>query len=371
MSPRNRRILQLVGYLGALGLMAWAGKIVLSDDNREALDRLGEAGAPSIAGLVALAVGSLIANGLAFWLVIRPVRKIDALGVISVNAVATLLAYLPFKLSIVARATVHKARDGLPVVMTGAWMAATSATVLIGLGAAGVSAWLLGSIGWVFGLLTAVIAVTCIAATVWGGRFISGREGLHRLRALARAIRLSAITEKVMRTGAFRHAHDGAGMLASPIAMGGAVVARLADIALTSARFAIAAAAVGVSLDPAGAVALAIAYFVTGATSPVGMVGTREAAAVATASVFGLGGTGTEHEAFLLVALVVTAAELVTALGGAALGFVLLGPSAFRGKGLPPSEAAGEPDPNEAPSTPTPTIAADADRAGANEPDGR
>jgi hypothetical protein len=70
-----------------------------------------------------LSLGTLACNATTFWIVIRPVRRLGWPWVFSVNAVATALAYLPFKLSVIARYVLHRRHDQLAVLTITTWFA--------------------------------------------------------------------------------------------------------------------------------------------------------------------------------------------------------------------------------------------------------
>src|SRR5690606_21428503 len=113
-----------IGFLVGLALLGWCVSIALSPENREQLDRLADAGWRPIALLVVLSGLSLALNGAIFWLVLLPARRLRAADVIATNALATFLAYLPFKISLIVRALIHQRRDRVPLVLLGAWMSA-------------------------------------------------------------------------------------------------------------------------------------------------------------------------------------------------------------------------------------------------------
>ncbi|MEL7473965.1 MAG: hypothetical protein AAGK04_11670, partial [Planctomycetota bacterium] len=282
-ASRLRWLVQIVGFGIGVGLLAWCARVALSDSHRAQLERLEDASAGAIAGLLGLSVAILLINGLAFWIMLRPVRRLEPVGVIATSCIATFLALLPFKLSIALRVLVHHRRDGVPLMLIGGWFGAlgvvfigtialvagiayararfsldTGATVGAGLGA--------GILG-VIGLL--------LAARVF--RADSGRE---RMIALAERMAIGPLGRPVgliVRSRSFEHLHRAFDMLSHPGAVVGSVVIRLLDVALQSVRFTLAGAVVGVSLDVESAVLLACAHASIGVVSPFGTLGTREA----------------------------------------------------------------------------------------------
>ena len=98
-----RTLVQVIGFVVSLGALGWAVSVAFQEENRAQLENLRDASAGQVMMLVGLSFASVAINGMIFWVVIRPVHRIRVTDVISTNAIATFLAYLPFKMSIVAR----------------------------------------------------------------------------------------------------------------------------------------------------------------------------------------------------------------------------------------------------------------------------
>ncbi len=111
-------------------------------------------------------------------------------------------------------------------------------------------------------------------------------------------------------------------MLANPITAFGTLGLRLIDLGAQSARFWLAAKATGQELSFSGAVLLASIHFLIGVLSPGGALGLREGGVTGAASL--LAGAGVGTGGFAVVALTVSAAELLcnTAGAGAALAYL-------------------------------------------------
>src|SRR5690606_34937746 len=92
-------------------------------------EQLREASAAVVAGLIGLSALSLLLNGLIFWILIIPVRRVGLASVLATNALATFLAYLPMKLSVAARVLLHRKRDGVPIPLIGGWFTAVGASM--------------------------------------------------------------------------------------------------------------------------------------------------------------------------------------------------------------------------------------------------
>lgn len=326
--PRPRRglkfIIQALGFIVGLALLWWCiSKAFGGEDSRQSLERLRDASTGQIAALLAFSLGTLIANGLVFHQTIRPVRKIDALDTISINAIATFLNYLPFKLSVIFRVTTHSKRDRLPLLLIGAWMAAIAAILLTVLGTITLTAFLTRHAEPLVRLAVGVGFLAIFGtAVVLVARYFAGVRGLDRLAALARATRLG-FAEKIVRSEHFAQIHACTAMLMSPATVAGTIALRVIDIALQAARYTTAAQILGEPLSYADAFVLASAGFFAGIISPSGQLGTREGAIVFLAATLGVGGA----KEFARVALLVTATEAIAFLVGAGLGIARLGPN--------------------------------------------
>jgi len=305
--PAVRIGLQLVGFVISIAIFAWILSIALSPENREALLKLREAGPGPPAAVAGLTAVSVLLNGLIFWALIRPVARLDAAGVIAINAICMAIAYLPFKLSVVARALLHRRRDHLPYKALIAWIG----------GAGGLSLAVLVQIGVFGGLLVDIDAIAWAALLAGSGLVALATILMGRLAVSKRA--LHAITL-------------GAGdMLREPKAVAPAVAMRVADIVAQAARFSIVASVLGHELALGDAAVLAVTFIAVGALAPTGMLGLREGA------VFGIGSialrTGVSESELATIALAVSAAEAVTHLAVGAIAAVWLRPDRLLRRG--------------------------------------
>lgn len=362
--PRSpwRMIVQLIGFVIGLALLAWVVATVLTPDNRARLGRLADASPAQIIGLCALSVATLGFNGLLFWLVMRPARRLPLVDTMSVNAIATVLAYLPFKLSVLARVAIHRARHGVSVLRFGAWMAAMAALIVTVLGpVAGVSL-LLRRVDATWAALSIGGAIVTTAALVAMASVFAGTRGMGRIHTLADPLGVRPL-DRFLRSGAFAQLHEAFAMLAHPWTAGWVVVLRLSDIGVQAARFSIAAAVLGVSLPWESALLVAAVYFIIGVLAPSGSLGSREGGALLAAKWFELGGAdgSTEDAANALAAVIVlvSVSEAVVNLAAAGLGATQLRVDRMlRGRGAQPEPSGDLPS-------------ADADRAGSDQPDDR
>ncbi|MEQ8770735.1 MAG: hypothetical protein RIB60_09545 [Phycisphaerales bacterium] len=288
---RKRRrvgaIVQAVGFALGIALLGYCVSLALSADNRQQLTRLSDASAGQILALLGLSAASVAVNGAIFWTVLFPVRRLKLADVIAVNALATFLAYLPFKLSVVARVVVHNRRDGVPLVTMGAWILAVACVLLTTLGPVltvsvwrrGVDAW-----WWTAGLTGIVVATAFMLAAA---RWFAGERGMKRLHAIADWLP-TGVFGRAARSERFEQAHAGAAMLAHPWSVTFASVLRLADAGGLAVRFAIAGAILGVDLPWTDAILLGATYFVLGVVSPFGMLGAREGGTLGLAALVGI-----------------------------------------------------------------------------------
>lgn len=307
---------QLIGFLAGIALLVWCGLEAFKPANREQLARLGDASIPELIALFALSLATLVLNGLIFWAVLTPEKRLKAGDVLATNAIATMLAYLPFKLSVIARVAIHNRRDGVPLLTIAAWFGAVAGLVLTALGpVAGASLWRRGVDGlWWLASGAGVVGVTL--AMIGAAGALAGDRGLERIQRLLGGVRVGFL-HRALRSRAFGRLHGVFGMLAHPGAVWGATAMRLVDLATQTARFVVAASILGVTLSWEQAVLVASTYFLIGMLTPFGMLGTREAGSIGLAALLGMGG---EDESLVVVILAVSASESLVTLAGAAAG---------------------------------------------------
>ncbi len=285
-------MLQVLGGLIGIALLVWALVIVFSPENRTQLERAINAPVGLTAMLVALSVISIVLNGLMFWVVARPIRRLHPSSVIGVNAIATFLSVLPAKLGLGIRGLVHHRRDGMPFRDVVAWLAAMSALGLAALLPIGiVSRWRL-ELDWIWVALALGGVCTTHALGVLLGRLCE-KGSLGGVLA-----KLSLGSWRIVR-------HPG------PVAAHG--VLRVMDLGVLTGRFLGAAAILGLHLPPDQAVLLGAMFFFFGVVAPAGTLGTREVAVAAIGVAIGLP-EGPVYTAVLIVAAVELATSFVLGL---------------------------------------------------------
>lgn len=222
----RRRGLRIVVQTGAfvvgLAMLWWCARQALAPENRAQIERLREAPAVDVAIIGALSLASIVLNGLVFWAMILPVRRLPAVGLVATNALASFLNYLPFKASIVARVLIHTRRDRVAFLTIGAWFAAMAVVLVSVYGPlVGVSLWR-RELDWVWVVVGGTGVVALLAAVVVIARAASGEAGLVRIETIARRAlprAAASLCSKVLRSGVASRLHTGADMLGSPRAV--------------------------------------------------------------------------------------------------------------------------------------------------------
>lgn len=285
-------VVQVIGGLIGIALLVWALTVVFSEENREQLDRALNAPTRLTATLIALSALSIILNGLMFWAVALPIRRLHPLSVIGVNAIATFLSVLPAKLGLAVRGLVHNRRDGMPLRDVVAWLAAMSAlglAALIPIGA--VSRWRL-ELDW-----------------VWFALALGGVIATHALGIL-----LGRLCERGVMKGLLAKLSLGSWRIVRhprPVAAHGLL--RVVDLGVLAGRFLVAAAILDLHLPADQAVLLGAMFFFFSVIAPAGTFGTREVAVAAIGVAIGLP-QGPVYTAVLIVAAIELATSFVMGL---------------------------------------------------------
>ncbi len=319
--PARSRIgvtLNLLGFALGLALLWWCGARALSPENSEQLKKLAAAPWWQAGSLVALSALSAMLNGMAFHAAVSPVRRLPVMEVATVNFVASLGNYMPFKLGLIFRILTHNRRNGIPLLTIGAWMGTMGIVMLCVLGPvllAGIwrgrvdGLWWFASVGGILVLCSSVVGVARFAGTGRGWDII---QSVWNMLPMPRQLRESAMLDRV---------HEGTRMLGSPGAVSRIVVWRLADLVVQASRFMIAAAIVGRAIRWDESLLAGSTYYLIGSVSPAGQLGLREAG---TAGLINKVLVDIDFDSFSLIVLMVTAAELVAFLLAAAASIVYL-----------------------------------------------
>lgn len=306
----GRILVQVIGFSIGVGLLLWCVSRAFAPANRAELAKLESAPVSLIAALLGLAMLSAVLNGVAFWATARPVHRLRVADVIAVNAIASFLAFLPFKLSLLVRVFIHRRRDGMIYKDIVAWLAAFVAFSMASLLPMIAATLIRGKIDAVWALMAGAGIVACNAAGVWLGRIAS------RLKWLA-----------ALSMGSWRVSRHPA-----PAAWTAAM--KIADTAVHAARFAVVASIFEQTLAPADAALYSMIFFLIGTASPVGMLGMREGGVTLLA--------GAEaRDQVARFALTISATEAVALAAISLLAVAWLGPRSLLRMLAPPAPPAG------------------------------
>ncbi|MEM9083448.1 MAG: hypothetical protein AAGB34_07625 [Planctomycetota bacterium] len=287
--PRLKFALQVIGFAVGIGLFVFALTLALKPENREAIGHLREASQGEVVLFFTLIVANIILNGFIFWWTHCPLRGRDSAlrhwDVQAVNAIATFLAVLPFKLSIAMRFLVHIRRDKMKATEIVSWFAAmTALTAAVLLPAAGASL-LLKRIDALW--ITAVVVgiALCLGLGIW----------------------ISLLAERVK---VIRYISFGAYKVTSHwrTSLGHAML-RVIDVGLLTVRVALVASVAGFTLGISGAILVGTTFFVMGIIAPSGQLGAREGGTMGVAALAGL-----EINQIALITTLLTATETMTSL---------------------------------------------------------
>lgn len=287
--PRLKFALQVIGFAIGIGLFAFAITLALKPENREAIGRLREASPGIVVLFFALILANIMVNGFIFWWTQRPLREAGKTlrhwDIQAVNAIATFLAVLPFKLSIAMRFLVHMRRDGMRAGEIVSWFAAmTALTAAVLVPAAGASL-LLKQIDavWIGAVVVGIAA--CLGAGIW----------ISSLSDRFKVIRyVSFGAHKVT-----RHWRTGLGH----------ALFRVIDVGLLTVRVALIASVAGFAVGISGAILVGTTFFVMGIVAPSGQLGAREGGTMGVAALAGL-----DFSQIALITTLLTATETVTSL---------------------------------------------------------
>jgi len=246
---RGRRlVLQIAGFVLGLALIVWCVRTAAQGDG---WSRLRDADPLLIAALLGCTLVSLMLNGAVFWLSARPLRRMPLARLQAINLVAALLNYAPVRLGFVARVAFHVRVDRIGVLDLACWFGAM--TIVLG----------------------TVLMATAVATVI--------RPQPDLLWLLLFAAQIGAMT-LVLRVGLGlplleplrKRLPRLAPLVTDPVAWWGSVALRTADLAAFTARMAIAATILGLSLGVGDLMLLAVTALVFG-MSPLGRLGFREA----------------------------------------------------------------------------------------------
>lgn len=290
-------VLQALGGVFGVGVLAAAIYFATSEENAEGLRKLQQAPTHLIAMLGLLSFGTIATWGVLFTVTVKPLHTIPYMRTIAVNAIATFVAAVPFKLSIALRGLIHHKGDGVPIKDCLAWFAALSGlTILTMLGLAGIALYTQSANALFYSLALIWIVTAHLVSLVvsrWTERRAIQAESQDTMNAARWMRRVSLGVTRI-------HQHPRQLLVTG--------VLRVVEIAITALRFTVAAQMVGVILPVPDAMILALTFSVISILAPTGTLGLREGGTTLVATAGGL-----TPETAALIALVVSVAELATA----------------------------------------------------------
>lgn len=321
---RGRLIVQVVGALVGLGLLAWV--VWTAFKNRELLERLMHAPPRLLMALFGFSILSLLLNGLAFWITLRPVKRIRLADMQATNAVASALAIPPLKLSVVWRILIHNRRDQVPILTIGAYLAANAVVVLaVVVPMALVGLWR-RQVDAMYGIASLAGVLLALGAVHVGTRLFAHEPGLARIQRIAGVLRLRPL-DRLLASRAFARLHHALAILSHLPTLLGAAAARTLDILSQSSRFVVAAMAVGVTISFEKAVLVGSVFYLIGVASPAGALGSREGGSTLLADALNL--AGTSRAAYAVIILAVSLSEMLVWMVGAGLSLLYIRPGRY------------------------------------------
>lgn len=317
---------QIFGFAVCVAIAVWVVRVATTGEQGAALSQLREISLGRVGLLLGLSVSTLVLNGVLFWIAAQPARwsnKVTLLGVFATNAVATMLAYLPFKLSAAARMAIHHRRDGLSLTQMVAWFACFFAAMGGTIGPLAVASVWRGELDEVWLLAAGSGVAFCFVVSVVVARVLGAKQG-HRW--LARVCEAGP-WKRVLTSERVEQLHEAFVMVGCARWLAVAYGVRVVDLLVQSARFDAAATAIGQPMGLGSSVVAAAGYYGMLVASPFGALGAREAGAVGAGSMLAEGAGS-----LAATTLVVTGAEAATLLTLGVAAMVWIGPGVWRGR---------------------------------------
>ncbi len=338
---------QLAGFVVSVSIVLWLVSVATSGEQAEALKQLREISTPQVVVLIGLSVTTLVLNGVLFWVASRPARwsrRVTLAGVLATNAVATMLAYLPFKVSAAVRAGIHLRRDGLTVAQLFAWWGCFFAAMGGTIGPMALASVWRGEMDTLWWLACGLGMTACYLGSLMMARWLANDRG-HRWLAVSAG---AGPWRRVLTPVRVEELHESFAIIGHARWLLAAYAIRVVDMLVQAMRFRSASEALGEGMSLSDGVVVATGYFAMLVLSPFGALGAREAGAVGAGAIVGSGGpAGASVEAAVeklaATTLLVTGAEVVTLLALGLISLAWLGPGLLRGatgKGKPAADEA-------------------------------
>ncbi len=318
----RRLLLQGLGFAVGMGLLAWCLSVAFSPENRSKLEMLREADRGQMGTLLGLALLMLAIDASIFWLILRPVRRIGFFSVQATNAVATFLGLLPFKIGMIFRIAAHNRRDGVPLPLVAAWFASFAGMLLAGMIPLLIASLVAKKVDATWFAIAAASLVGWCGFVIVLCRVFRGDGGIAKLKAITS---FAPPLTRLLDSKAWRQLHAAFDIQSYPSVVFGSVALRIAFIVAQSGQFYVASRILQQPLSAEQSLMFASVYYLVGAASPTGQLGTREAAIAGLAATLNLG----EPARLVTLPLVVTAASILAQIPTAIIGLIVLRPNAW------------------------------------------
>jgi hypothetical protein len=262
LSPK-RVIIQLVGFLIGLAFVLYLVKIAFLGDTD--WSKIQDASPGLIAGLLLMGLTGTVLDGLVFWGILRPYRKLKVMEVQGANMTASFLNYAPIRLGTVFRIVYHARVDKVPLIPIFAWFAAITVTTVACMGSVVTATLLMGEPGAGWSVVLGLMLLGSGAA-IWG---------LARIPAIKK------------RAGGIDR------MFGDHRALVAGLLGRLLVLSSGCLRMGIAAEILGIPLGSSEVIMLSVAALML-SFNPLGRFGWREATVAMVTAQFAAGSLGGE-----------------------------------------------------------------------------
>jgi hypothetical protein len=245
-------VVQVLGFLIGVALLGWCISIAISGGD---WSKIADAHPLLIAGLIICTLASFGANGVMFWLVIRPIQHVGFWNMQWLNFVTGILNYAPIRAGLIARIAYHLRVDRMSLLRVGAWLAALAYSLALTLGAC-----IAGTIVWP--------KLDLIWVAIVGGQLLLGGWLTWAIMGHPLVTRFGRGMDQMLRV---------------PSCLWGAIGLRLVDIGAFVGRMACAVAILDLDLAATDIVLLGFAALAL-SLNPLGRTGFREMAVAFVAS---------------------------------------------------------------------------------------
>ena len=237
--------IQIVGFLIGAALITY---LIIVAVKNGIWDDLSNANPGMLILLVALGLLSTVLDGIVFWGILLPYRKLSFMQVQAVNMSASFLNLMPVRVGTVFRVVYHAQVDGVPLIPIFGWFAAITVTTIASLGTIAVAT-----------LLTPALSLQWFLF-IFAGYLVSGLIiwGITHIPIIKR---IGGGAEK---------------MFGDPRALCVGLIGRFVVLASVCGRLAVAGVIIGLELSVQDIILLSVAMILV-SFNPLGRFGWREA----------------------------------------------------------------------------------------------